>query len=227
MPRFATGRTLYELTWLVRSILLYIRTEISLKGRFMRISAAHSVLSDAFRFKVFHAVGMAVCLIIVLTLPPASATVYSTYRCAQICKYAQSALWFDVNGSYRIIESVRYRGGTDNCGSNPRQLDYWFVSGSDVRSDLNSIKWSLDRLPANSVKTQCDPFDAGALIAATQMSGATTHFKSASNGITSTPVAQSSISQPSIAGELIPPPTTPRRIPIADGHVSRYQMVLL
>lgn len=99
--------------------------------------------------------------------PEAAADIKSSYRCADICKYAQSALWYDINGPYRVVHSVRYRGGTDDGDCGDSQIDRWYVSGSDVRRDSNGdIKWFIDRLPASSSLTNCHPFDAGGLVAA-------------------------------------------------------------
>lgn len=64
-----------------------------------------------------------------------------------------------------MVESVRYRGGTNEGYCGDSGIDYWFMSGSDVRSDTNSIKWWVDRLPTDSYKVTCDPFDPGALVA--------------------------------------------------------------
>lgn len=86
-----------------------------------------STLSNVCRFVVAGA--------IVVAMMPAKAfaTEYSTYRCAQVCKYAQSAIWWDVNDTYRIVESVRYRGGTNNGDCGDTGIEEWYVSGSDVR----------------------------------------------------------------------------------------------
>lgn len=110
----------------------------------------------------------------VAAAPPAqAASGRSPYYCPVPCKYAQSALWWQVNdvgGSrYRTVDSVRTRGGRadDRCEPSDSGIEAWFLSGADVRRyDGQAVQWFVDRLPSSGRKTNCDPNDAGAQLSA-------------------------------------------------------------